>query len=244
MQSNKTKFIWLMVLVLPLFAFGADDGESRLITVSGKAHATVPTDELLIKFNLTTEGESFTAALKDADATVMRVRDALVTERQGPVLVESEVQVIAQKRITWGSKTKKLDHHLTLKVTDVEGELADLAMRMVDTVLALDPELALLEMRGVLSASARTDVRTSLLAAAMDDARRSASVMADKAGLILLPPRTIHPPGLTGGYHGSLEERVSVVSSYSSVGFRVSSNLVGSVNVDVELVVQYEAEAR
>ena len=238
------RFRWIpvvfLVLVVPLYSMAAPG----LITVSGQAQVNIPTDRLKVQFRLSTEGESFSAALDEAGRVLDLIRETLKTERQGPVLVESQVLVLAQKKITWGSKTKKLNHRLTLTVGDVEEGLTDLAMRIVDQVLALDPELELFEVRGELSESKRAAVEKALLADAMEDARQSAEELAARAGLRLLPPAAILPEGSWQARRGDsyLRESVSVVSF--APGIRVSTDLVGTVEVSLGLDVEYPTATR
>ena len=211
--------------------------DSTLIAVPGSATKLVATDELSIAFDLTTESSSFSGAKKEADALVERISKELQPDYAGRASVSSEVAVLRQKRISWSSKAKKLSHRVTVTIQGFQGDLPDKAIKILDQLLAVDPRLELTDLEGRLSDEEAASVRSELLTAALQDAQQKAAILATEAGKRVSSPRLINA---APGYSPSDSQLVERVVVYAR-SFNVSADLVGEIEMSVEIVAEYVA---
>ena len=229
--------LWgLAIIALPVFSATASEGV--VIAVPGSATKVVTTDELSISFDVSTESASFSGAKSEADTLVASVKDELEHDYPGRVHVSSQINVLKQKKISWSSKAKKLDHRVTVTIGGFQKDLPDQAVRVLDKLLALDPRLELTDMEGRLSEDKTAQVRAELLTAALQDAYRRASALAEEAGQRISAPRVINAaPGYSVSRYGNqfVDE---FVTTYAS-SFYVTTELVGEAQMSMELVAEY-----
>jgi uncharacterized protein YggE len=243
MKAPTDALRFLIPLTLLLLSFQPGHADTAIITVSGHAAQTVLTDELRITLEMSTESATFAGAKGEADAVANRIRSELATVHSGFIHVSTHIQVLKQKKISWSSKAKKLTHSFDVTLRDIDQNLPELAASIVDTVLKLDSRLAVSDLVGVISDIKQAEVRSNLLATAVQDARSSATVLAAEADLEVLRPKAIHvTPGYVPYGHNVYDSFAPGIAEAVSInrGFTVYGALVDEQQVSVNLVVEFE----
>lgn len=237
MRTRFTSTFCGLMLVL-LGASSASYSATATVAVPGSASRTVTTDELSIVLALPTEGESFADAEREADDLVQRITSRLDSDFPGRVQIDRQVAALRQKRISWSSKAKKLDHRVTIRIGGFQDDLPGEAVAILDALLALDSRLEATDMEGRLSDDKAANVRAELLVAALRDAHRKADALAKEAGYRVQHLRVVNAaPGYRSSGYGDFIAESIVVQSRA---FRMTADLMGAIEMSVQLVAEYE----
>jgi uncharacterized protein YggE len=211
-----------------------------LVSAIGRAVRDVPLDQAEITFQLTSEHASFAEAVAAADATLARLRRIPAPTEGAAVTFGYDLTQLRQSR--W-NRGKKLDQQFQAIVRHVpEGAVQQVLVRLVDAVIEAEPGMTVEGYETSLSDAKRSVAERELLGEAVIEARTTAAVMAEAAGVRLESTRTVLPgvalPRIDGGTSYAME---SVVVGASRRTFTATGDASDSVRVPMTVTVTFNA---
>ena len=211
-----------------------------VITTPGLARVLVAPDRLVIGLGLVTTSDTFSAATETARAISEQLKRVSVPDMSLVIDVDHDLAFIRLHR--WG-KGRKLQQEFRVLIELPPGIAPqDALVGYVDRAIRIDPKLTVENYRPSLSIEKTSEVRKRLLEEALADAHRSATILAEAAGLQLLKPRNINVGETESRVTGNLEYDGVVFGRALQRPFAVNADLGSYMQISLQLDVEFGVE--
>lgn len=193
------------VLAVMLFAFGFSTGAvlaeethydpmaRNLIFVEGKAETTIPVNGFSLTFGFDIEKGSFADASSYSNGIVDRISAGVKALNLTSIEIIKGWDIVKRAKISIGAKGKKISNVLTVRVLDYpQGKLHELIAAIIDKSLAVDPAIALENIKVFVSEDIENKKKEELVDEALKALKSNASRAAEAVGRKLSAPKRIY----------------------------------------------------